>query len=111
MSFASVTIPRGKRFALKSLKRNLRRLLPSTVKGSIGFTGKKLNNIFRLRTTKSEQKCDIVYLGTCPEENRSDNYINKRAHRFFERIIDHSSRDQNAHIFKDSCENATNTSH
>ena len=51
----------------KSLKRNLKRLVPSTVKANVGFTGKKLSTCFQIKDkTKFEHKHDIVYLANCP---------------------------------------------
>ena len=37
----------------KSLKRNLKRILPSTVKENIAFTGKKLSTCFQIKDEKS----------------------------------------------------------
>ena len=60
----------------KLLKRNLKSLLPSTVKAYIDFTGKKLSTCFQIKDqTKFELKHDIIYLATCPEGNCSENYI------------------------------------
>ena len=73
----------------KSLIGNLKSLLPSTVKANIGFTSKKLTTHFQIKDlTKFEHKYDIVYLGTCPEDNCSDNYIGESGRRISERIID-----------------------
>ena len=56
----------------KSLKRNLKSLLPSTVKSNIDFTGKKLSTCFQIKDqTKLEHKHDIIYLATFPEDNFS----------------------------------------
>ena len=89
----------------KSLKRNLKSLLPSTVKANIGFTGKKLSTCFQIKDqTKFEHKHDIIYLATCPEDNCSENYIGESGRRISERIIDHNGRDQKSHIFKHSSE-------
>ena len=45
----------------KSLKSNLKRLSPSTVKAKVGFTGKKLSTCFQIKNqTKSKHKHDIV---------------------------------------------------
>ena len=87
----------------KSLIRNLKSLLPSTVKANIGFTGEKLSRCFQIKDqTKFEHKHDIIYLGTCPEDNCSENYIRESGYRISERIIDHNCRDQKSHIFKHS---------
>ena len=97
MSFASV--------ALKSLKRNLKILLPSAVKVDIGFTGKKLSTCFQIKDqTKFEHKHDIIYLATCPEDNCSENYIEENGRRISKIIIDHNGRDKKSTIFKHSSE-------
>ena len=89
----------------KSLKRNLKSLLPCTAKAYIGFTGKKLSTCFQIKDqTKFEDKHDIIYLATCPEDNCSENYIGESGRRISERIIDHNGRDQKSHIFKHSSE-------
>ena len=45
----------------KSLKTNLKMLLPSTVKANICFTGKKLSACFQIKVkTKFEHKHDII---------------------------------------------------
>ena len=78
----------------RSLKRNLKSLLPSTVKAKIGFTGKKLSTSFQIKDqTKFEHKHDIIYLGTCPQDNCSENYIGESGRQISERIIDHKGRD------------------
>ena len=89
----------------KSLKRNLKSLLCSTVKANIGFTGKKLSTCFQIKNqTKFEHKHDIVYLRTCPEDNCSENYIRESGCWISKRIIDHNGRNQKSHIFKHSSE-------
>ena len=85
----------------KSLKRNLKSLLPSTVKANIGFTSKKLSTCFQIKEqTKFEHKHDIIYLATCPEDNCSE-IISEKAGAEFSNI-DHNGRDQKSHIFKHS---------
>ena len=89
----------------KSFKRNLKSLLPSTVKANIGFTGKKLSTCFQIKDqTKFEHKHDIIYLAICAEDNCSENYIGESGRRISEIIIDHNGRDQKSHIFKHSSE-------
>ena len=90
---------------IKLLKRNLKSLLHSTVKANIGFTGKKLSTCFQIKDqTKFEHKHDIIYLATCPEDNRSESYIGERGRRISKRIIYHNGRDQKSPIFKHSSE-------
>ena len=89
----------------KSLKRNLKSLLPSTFEVNVGFTGKKLSTCFQIKDqTKFEHKRDIIYLGTCPEDNCPDNYIGESGRRISERIIDYAGRDKKSNIFKHSSE-------
>ena len=89
----------------KSLKRNLKSLLSSTVKANIGFTGKKLSTCFQIKNqTKFEHKHDIVYLRTCPEDNCSENYIGESGCWISKRLIDHNGKDLKSHIFKHSSE-------
>ena len=90
----------------KSFKRNLKSLLPSTVKANIGFAGKKLGTCFQIKDqTKFEHKHDIVHLGTCPEDKYSENCISESGRQISERKIDRNGRDQKSHIFKHSSEN------
>ena len=89
----------------KSLKRNLKSYLPSTVKANIGFTNKKLCTCFQIKDQrKFEDKHDIVYWATCPEDDCSENYIGESRHRISEKIIDLNGRDQKSHIFKHNSE-------
>ena len=52
--------------------------------------------------TKFEDKHDIIYLATCPEDNCSENYIEESGCQISERIIDHNGRDKKSTIFKHS---------
>ena len=93
-------------YLTKSWKKNLKRILPSTVKANVDFTGKKLSTCFQIKDqTKFEHKHDIVYLRTCREDNCLNNYVRESECRISKRIIDHNGRDQKSHIFKHSSEN------
>ena len=54
--------------------------------------------------TKFEDKHDIIYLATCPEDNCSENYIEENGRRISKIIIDHNGRDKKSTIFKHSSE-------
>ena len=97
---------------VKSLKRSITKILPKTIQLKFGFTGGKLTTHFQIKDkTIFEHNHDIVYLGTCPKNNCSDNYVGESACHISERIIDHNGRDQNSHLFKHSCcKNHLNTS-
>ena len=58
---------------------------------------------------KFEHKHDIIYLGTYPEDNCSDNYIGESGRRISERIIDHNGRGENRTFSNKALKNATNT--
>ena len=49
--------------------------------------------------TKFEHKHDVIYLGKCPEQNCTDNYLGESARRVSEGIIDHGGRDKKLHLF------------
>ena len=79
---------------VKSLKRSITKLLPKATQLEFGFTGSKLSTHFQIKDkTEVEHNHNVVYLGTCPENNCSDNYVGESEHRISERIIDHSGRD------------------
>ena len=49
-----------------------------------------------------EHNHGVMHLRTSPEINCSDNSVDESKCGIPERIIDHSSRDQNSHLFKNS---------
>ena len=58
---------------VKSLERNISKLLPETTQLGFGFTGNKLSTHFQIKTkTKFGHNHGVVYLGTCPENSCSD---------------------------------------
>ena len=97
---------------VKYLKQSITRLLSRTTQLEFGFISSKLSTHFQIKDkTIFEHNYDVVYFGTCPENNCSDNYVDESARRISERIIDHNGRDQNSHLFKHSCcKNHPNTS-
>ena len=57
---------------VKSLERNISKLLPEATQLGFGFTGNKLSTHFQIKNkTKFGHNHDVVYLGTCPENNCS----------------------------------------
>lgn len=64
-------------FALKKvIEKKLKMTFTQHILANIGFTGKKLSTYLQIKDQpKFEDKHDIVYLGTCPEGNCSENYI------------------------------------
>ena len=93
---------------VKSFKRSTTKLLPKTTQLEFEFTGSNLSTQFQINEkSKVEHNHDVVYLGTCADNNCSDNY----ARRISERIIGDRGRGQNSHLFKHRCiKNHPNTS-
>ena len=61
---------------IKSVRKTIKRLLPSNIKVQVSFTGNKLSSCFNIKDkTKFEHRHDVIYLGTCPETTCNDNYI------------------------------------
>ena len=90
---------------VKSLKPSITKLLPQATQLEFEFTGSKLSSThFQIKDkTEFEHNHDVFYLGTCTENNCSDNYVGESVRRISERITDHNGRDQNSRIFKHSC--------
>ena len=92
-------------YLIKSMKRNLEKILPNNVKPQITYRGKKLGSLFETKDqTIFEHKHDVIYHGKCPVENCVDDYIGETARRVNERIVDHTGRDANSHLLKHSIE-------
>ena len=76
-----------------------------------GFTGTKLSTHFQIKDKMIFEHNNVLHLGTCPENNCSDNYVGESAYPISEKIIDHRGSNQNSHLFKHSCtKNHPNTS-
>ena len=91
---------------IKSLKKNLERVLPVNIQARIVYTGTKLSSHLRniKDPTPFEEQHDIVYHSFCSAENCNENYIGESARRLDKRIKDHNGRDRNSHLFKHSVE-------
>ena len=91
---------------IKSLKKNLQRVLPVNIQTRIVYTGTKLSS--QLRNIKDptpfEEQHDIVYHSFCSAKNCNENYICESARRLDQRMKDHNDRDRNSHLFKYSVE-------
>ena len=86
---------------IKSVRKTIKRLLPSNIKVQVSFTGSKLSSCFNIKDkTKFEHRNDVIYLETCPETTCNDNYIGEAKRRLFERVKDHNGRDFNSHLLK-----------
>ena len=86
---------------IKSVRKTIKRLLPSNIKVQVSFTGNKLSSCFNIKDkTKFEHRHDVIYLGTCPETTCNDNYIGEAKRRIFERVKDYNGRDFKSHLLK-----------
>ena len=104
----TLTIPyQGEKgdYLIKSMKRNLKKVLHNNVKPQITYTGRKLGSLFQTKDqTIFEHKHDIIFHGKCPAENCVDDYTGGTALKVNERIVDHAGRDTNSHLLKHSIE-------
>ena len=92
-------------YLIKSMKRNLKKILPNNVKPQITYTGRKLGSLFQTTDqTIFEHKHDVICHGKWPAENCVDYYIGEIARRVNERIVDHTGRHTNSHLQKHSIE-------
>ena len=52
---------------IKSVRKTIKRLLPSNIKVQVSFTGNKLSSCFNIKDkTRYEHRHDVIYPGTCP---------------------------------------------
>ena len=87
--------------AVKTIRKTIKRLLPSKIKVQVSFTGNKLNSCFNIKDkTKFEHRHDVIYLRKCPETTCNDNYIGEAKRRIFERVKDYNGRDFKSHLLK-----------
>ena len=86
---------------IKSVRKTIKRLLPSNIKVQVCLTGNKLSSCYNIKDkTKFEYRHDVIYLETRPERTSNDNYIGGAKWQIFERVKDHSGRDFKSHLLK-----------
>ena len=98
-------------FIIKSMKKRFRNLLPRYIVPKIVFKGSKLSWKFQVedRTIFSHNH-DIIYHGTCPENGYPPyNYVGQTARRISERVLDHTGKYINSHLYKHSIETGHQT--
>ena len=60
-------------YLIKSMKRNLKKILPNNMKPQITYTGRKLGQLFQTKDqTMFEHKYGVIYHGKFPAENCVD---------------------------------------
>ena len=91
---------------IKSVRKTIKRVLPSNIKVQVSFTGNKLSSCFSIKDkTNFEHRYDVIYLGTDPETICNDNYIGEAKRRIFERVKGQNGRDFKIHLLKHALEN------
>ena len=91
---------------IKSIRKTVRRLLPSNIKVQVPFTGNKFGSCFNIKNkTKFDRRYDVISLGTCSEATCNDNDIDEIKRRIFERVKDHNGREIKSHLLKYALEN------
>ena len=88
-------------FALKSIRKRLKTLLPNSVNMQITFKCKKINWCFKIKDTVNfEHKNDLAYHEKCSTNNCKDDYVGETKRRISERIRAYNGRDVNSHLLK-----------
>ena len=65
-------------YVIKSLKKQIRKLLSENVKAQVTYIGTRLGTCFNLKDqTRVEHKNDIIYHGKCPVQECPDNILVK----------------------------------
>ena len=97
-------------FITKSMKKRFRNFLHQCIVPKVVFKGSKLSSKFQVkdRTTFTHNH-DIIYHGNCPENSCPDNYVGETARRIPERVLDHTGKDINSHLYKHSIETGHQT--
>ena len=85
---------------LKSLRNTLKSVMPVNNTCKIIHTGTKLASKFNIKDEISKKhKHDLIYKAQGPDLNCDETYIGDIGRRFSERIIDHSGRDDESHLY------------
>ena len=85
-------------------------LFPQWLVPTVVFTGSKLSSKFQVKDRAIfSHNHDIIYHGSSPENVCPDNYIGETARRISERVLDHTGKDINSHLYKHSIETGHQT--
>ena len=65
------------------------------------LTGSKLSSKFQVKDrTLFSHNHDIIYTCNCPENGCPDKYIGEAAKRISEKVLEHTGKDINSHLYK-----------
>ena len=87
------------------MKNRFRNLLRQCIVPKVVFTSSKLSSKFQVkdRTIFSHNR-DIICNGNYPENGCPDNYVEKTARKTSERVLGHTGKYVNSHLYKHSIE-------
>ena len=83
------------------MKKRFTYLLLQSIVPTAVFSSSKLSSKFQVKDrTIFIRNHDIIYHGNCPEYGCPDNYIEETARRIPERVLDHTGKYVNSHLYK-----------
>ena len=92
-------------FIIKSMNNIFRNLLPQCIIPKEVFTGSKSSSKYQVKDrTIFSHNHDVIYHRNCQENGCPDNYVEETAKRISERVLDHTGKDANSHLYKCSIE-------
>ena len=90
---------------LKHIKREINKVLPEDKNMQLVYAGTKLGIKFNIKDkTKKEHHHNLTYNVKCPVKNCLESYNGETGRGVIERVNEHSGKDVNSHMFKNSVE-------
>lgn len=90
---------------VKSMKRNVKNLLPETPHTEIGYAGRKRSTCFQIKDKcEFDHQHNLVYCTQYPCELSNGNYVGEYGRCIAKRIKDHKGMDYKSHLLKLSLE-------
>ena len=92
-------------FIIKSMKKRFRNLRPQCIVPVVVFIVSKLSSKFQVKDiTIFNHNNVVIYLGSCPEDGFPDNFVGETTRKISERVLDHTGKVINSHLYKHSME-------
>ena len=86
---------------VRSLEKQLKRLLPNNAKSNIVFSGTKLSSNFNVKSPEPfTEKHDVIYRSVCATESCNEDYVGECARSLYESVKDHNGCDHLSHLVK-----------
>ena len=84
-------------------------MLPQCIAPTVVFTGSKLSSKFQIKhKTIYSHNHDMNCHDSCPENDSPDNYTGKTTGRISERVLEHTGKDINSHLYKQYRDRSSN---